>query len=204
MAQWNLAAKARNDFADMIEALSAEQLDEQSLCGAWTAHGVLCHLTSFVETGGFGLFTAIAKAGFDFDKASVAMVDKRIGRSTADLTASLRANATKSAPLPTFPEELTVADVAIHTQDIRRPLELDGALDDTVLRTSLDFLTTHRHATTLVKRPPLEGLHLKATDMDWSFGDGKEITGTAEALLMGLAVRPVLDELSGDGVANWS
>lgn len=204
MAEWTVAAKARNDFADMIESLTPEQLQEQTLCGEWTAHGVLCHLTGFVETGGFELFLNIAKARFNFDVASVAMADKRAGRSTEDLVASLRANATKSAPLPTFPEELTFTDVLIHTQDVRRPLGLEGSLDESILRHSLDFLTTHKHATTLVHRPELEGVRLEATDLGWSFGDGAEISGTGEAILMGLAARPVLDELSGDGVAKWS
>lgn len=204
MARWDLAAKARNDFADLIDSLSPEQLEQQSLCDQWTAQGVLAHLTAFVETGGLALFGNIFKAGFNFDKASVAMAEKRIGRPTSELTASLRKNATKSAPLPTFPEELTVSDVAIHTQDVRRPLGLDGALDETVLRTALDFLTSHKHATTLVNRPPLDGVRLQATDLDWSFGDGDEVGGTAEALMMGLANRPVLDELAGGGVARWA
>ncbi|MGH1492334.1 MAG: maleylpyruvate isomerase family mycothiol-dependent enzyme [Acidimicrobiales bacterium] len=204
MAEWMLAAKARTGFADMIDGLSAEELEQQSLCEGWNARGVLCHLTSFVETGGFELFKNIAVARFNFDKAALAMVEKRSGRSTEDLVASLRANASKSAPLPTFPEELTVSDVAIHTQDVRRPLGLGGSLDETVLRTTLDFLTTHKMATTLVNRPDIDGIQLKATDIAWSFGDGAEISGPAEALMMGLAARPVLDDLNGDGLAKWT
>ncbi|MDH3679512.1 MAG: maleylpyruvate isomerase family mycothiol-dependent enzyme [Acidimicrobiia bacterium] len=203
MATWELAAKARQDFADMIDGLSAQQLDEQSLCEEWTAKEVVAHLTSFVETGGFGLFTEMVKNRFDFTKVSAAMVDKRKDRSVADLTGSLRQHATKSAPLPTFPEELTVGDVAIHTQDVRRPLGLAGELDEKVLRTTLDFLTTHKHATTLVDRRPIEDVRLEATDLGWSFGDGPEITGTGEAIMMGLANRPVLDDLDGPGLANW-
>lgn len=203
MATWELAAKARQDFADMIDELSAEQLEEQSLCTEWTVKEVVAHLTSFVETGGFGLLGGMIKARFDFEKVSAAMVDKRSDRSVADLTASLRRQATKSAPLPTFPEGLTVSDVAIHTQDVRRPLGLSGELDEEVLRTTLDFLTAHKHATTLVDRRPIEGVRLEATDLGWSFGDGPEIGGTGEAIMMGLANRPVLDDLDGPGLAAW-
>lgn len=203
MATWELAAKARNEFADMIEALTAEQLHEQSLCHEWTAHGVLAHLTSFVETGLFEFFGTIVKSGFNFDKASVSMTNKQLARPIEDVLGSLRSKATKSSPLPTFPEEMTVSDVAIHTQDVRRPLGLDGSLDETVLSTALEFLTTHKLATTMVNRKPLEGVRLVATDRDWSFGAGAEITGTAEALMMGLSSRPVLDELGGEGAARW-
>jgi hypothetical protein len=78
-------------------------------------------------------------------------------------------------------------------------LGLEGELDGNVLRTSLDFLTTHKTATTLMNRPLIDGVRLVATDLDWSFGDGEEITGTGEALMMGLGARDVLDELSRSG-----
>lgn len=204
MAQWSLAAKARNDFVDMIEGLTPEQMQEQSLCAEWDAKGVLAHLTGFVETSLPAFFATIAKARFDFGKASVAMVNKRIDRSVSDLSASLRAKASKSAALPMFPEAMTVADIAIHTQDVRRPLGLDGSLDDDVLREALDFVTTHKQATNLVDRRSIEGVQLKATDIDWSFGEGAAISGPAEAILMGLANRPLDDALSGDGLSKWS
>jgi hypothetical protein len=72
-------------------------------------------------------------------------------------------------------------------------LGLDGELNGNVLRTSLDFLTTHKTATTLVNRPLIDGVRLVATDLDWSFGDVEEITGTGEALMMGLGASDVLD-----------
>jgi len=201
MATWELAGKARSDFADMIEPLTPEQLQEQSLCTAWTAQGVLAHVTSFVETGAFGFVGALAKSGFNFDKGSIIMADQQLERPVSDVLASLRRNAAKSAPMPGFPEAMTVSDVAIHTQDVRRPLALPGTLDEAVLQQALDFLTTDKKATTLVDRRPLDGVRLVATESDWSFGEGAEITGTSEAIMMGLANRPVLDELSGEGLA---
>ena len=47
------------------------------------------------------------------------------------------------------------------------------------------------------------GLRLVATDVDWSHGDGPEVRGTGEALLLAMTGRRVvLDELHGDGVAT--
>ena len=37
MATWELAGTARSDFADMVEALSDDQLGRQTLCGEWDA-----------------------------------------------------------------------------------------------------------------------------------------------------------------------
>lgn len=204
MATWNLAAKARNDLADLVEGLSPEQLKQPTYCAEWTAQGVLAHVTSFVETGFVKFVATMVKNRFDFDKVSIDMANAQLARPMPDVIASLRAKATKSAALPMFPEELTVSDAAIHTQDVRRPLGLDGSLDDEVLSTALDFLTTHKMATTLVDRKPLEGLRLVATDRDWSFGNGEEIRGTGEALMMAMAGRPVLADLTGPGLARWT
>lgn len=203
MAVWEMAGRGRRDFADMIEGLSDEQLNQQSLCDAWTARGVLCHLTAFVETGFPSFVGGLVKNKFDFDKASLAMAQKQLDRPVADVIASLRAKATKSSAMPVFPEELTVTDTAIHTQDVRRPLGLDGSIADDIQLTALNFLTEHKMATMLVNRPPIDGVKLTATDMDWTWGSGAEITGTAEALMMGLAKRPVLDDLSGEGLTHW-
>ncbi len=203
MATWNLAAKARTDFADMIEGLTPEQLGQSTFCPEWTAQGVLAHVASFVETGFVKFMGTMAKNRFDFDNVSLDLARTQLARPVGDVLAALRAKAAKSSAMPMFPEELTVSDMAIHTQDVRRPLGLEGSLDDAVLSATLDFLTTHKMATTLVDRKPLEGVRLVATDRDWSFGEGDEITGSGEALMMGMAGRPVLDELTGPGLSRW-
>jgi hypothetical protein len=45
------------------------------------------------------------------------------------------------------------------------------------------------------------GLCLRATDQDWTWGDGDEVVGTSEALALAMTGRAVaLDELAGSGV----
>jgi hypothetical protein len=51
----------------------------------------------------------------------------------------------------------------------------------------------------------MKGLRWNATDIDWQLGDGSEVAGSAEALVLVASGRPVaLNELSGDGVATIS
>ena len=48
---------------------------------------------------------------------------------------------------------------------------------------------------------PPAGLRLQADDINWSWGSGPEVTGTAEAILMAVAGRPAaLAGLSGEGL----
>jgi uncharacterized protein (TIGR03083 family) len=204
MADWHQVAKARRHFADMIDGLTPEQLDQQSYCEHWSAQGVLCHLTSFAEVTFAGFFRAMRRGRFDFEKVSLGMAAPLLERPVDDVVASLRSRAAKSSALPLFPEALVVSDVLIHTQDVRRPLGLAGELDPGLVRIALDFITSHRMAKTFVERRPLDGVRLVATDSDWTFGSGAEITGTGEALLLAIANRPVLHDLSGDGLAKWS
>ena len=56
---------------------------------------------------------------------------------------------------------------------------------------------------TVNSKTAVKGLSLRATDSDFSAGDGPEVAGPVLALVMAMAGRPdYLDQLSGDGVAT--
>jgi len=64
-----------------------------------------------------------------------------------------------------------------------------------------DFVKDDRLILHAKKR--ISGLKLTVTDIDWSNGDGPEVTGPGEALVMMMAGRVVaLDDLSGEGKAT--
>lgn len=49
----------------------------------------------------------------------------------------------------------------------------------------------------------IRGLRLRATDLEWTHGDGPEVTGPGEALLMAMSGRPAaLADLDGPGHAT--
>ncbi len=196
---WERAGRARRAFADVIEGLEPAQLDAATPCGHWTPRHILGHLTSFVDIGLGTFFANMARHRFNYDAAADTMAARMAERPVDDLVATLRAKAEKKAWLPIFPEMLTVADAVIHTQDVRRGVGLDDRPEDDLLRDSLDFMATDRQAKA-IGGPKLDGLAFAATDLDWSSGSGPSVEGPAEAVLMAMAGRDVLDELSGDGV----
>jgi hypothetical protein len=52
-----------------------------------------------------------------------------------------------------------------------------------------------------VRRGRLTGLRLRATDQDWSAGDGPEVAGPSEAIALAATGRAVaLDDLAGEGL----
>jgi len=92
--------------------------------------------------------------------------------------------------------------VLIHGQDICRPLDIKRDLPEAHLVSVADFVKNDVHVFGAKKR--IDGLKLTATDMDWFHGNGPEVAGPAEALVMMMAGRLVaLDDLSGEGRPHW-
>lgn len=197
---WALAAKARRDYADLVEPLT-DRADESTLCGGWTVHHVTGHLAAFVDVGLPGFFLNMAKHRFDYDRAADTLARRHAERPMSELIASLRDKAGKKSSVPIFPGEMTATDVVVHTQDVRRGLGLGGAPDPELVGTALEFLTTHKMASSIVGKNKYDGLRLEATDTGWAHGEGQLVSGPAESLMMAMAGRPVTDELTGDGVA---
>ena len=64
-----------------------------------------------------------------------------------------------------------------------------------------EALNVALRAPVLPARRNAKGLRLRATDVDWMIGDGPEVTGTGEALLVAMTGRPIaLVHLDGPGV----
>ncbi len=200
--RWDLAATARADFADVLDSLTDEQLAGTTLCAEWTPLEVAAHLVSFVELSLPGMMLGMAKAGFNSDKAWMANAEKYKAMGAPAISKALRDKGAKPAPMPVFSTGVVLMDVAVHTQDVRRGLGLDGALNEEVLRYALDWATTHKQRKIHVEPKHIDGLRLEATDMDWSWGDGALVSGPAEALLLGINRRDVSSELTGDGVSK--
>ena len=91
--------------------------------------------------------------------------------------------------------------VLIHGQDMCRPLGIRRDLPEAHLVPVADFVKEDVHLFGAKKR--IAGLKLMATDMEWSHGNGPEVTGPAEALVMMMAGRLVaLDDLTGEGMTT--
>jgi len=123
-------------------------------------------------------------------------------RPTSALVGTLRAHAETRWTPPRLGPEAPLTDIVIHTQDICRPLGIPQSLDGERARCILDFLVS-RKARVITDPAWIAGLRLAPDDLDWVWGEGLEVRGTAEAVIMVLGGRTaVLDELTGAGVAQ--
>jgi uncharacterized protein (TIGR03083 family) len=197
---WEIAAEARRSFADMIDGLSDEQLQAATLCEGWTPREVAGHVASFIEMSLPTMMFSMAKSGFNVDKAWNANARRYSVGPIADVTDTIRRGADKRSAFKSFPAGLTTADVVVHTQDVRRPLGLDGAPTDAMLGDALDFCTASDKRKLLIDPDLVDQLRLEATDLDWSWGAGEVVSGPADAILLAINGRDTRSELTGAGV----
>ena len=191
---WTTCAKARNDFADLLDGLSEEQLNSPSLCSEWRVIDVAGHVVSLVDLSKLQMVKGIAKARGNSDQFLAGAAKDSAAVGAASLSATMRAKA--SQELKPFSEASMVSDTAVHLLDVIRPLGLDTALDAEVMTVSLDHSAAELAKKFEDSTPPT----FTATDIEWSSGSGPEIRGTGAALLLAMNQRDVLAELEGDGV----
>ena len=192
-----MAAAERTDLADYLATLTREQWEEPSLCAGWRVRDVIAHAISYDDLTWPGLLKRAARAGFALGAINDLGVDEARARSTGELLDRLRAHVRPTGPVAVRGGMIALVDGLIHHQDIRRPLGHPRDIPPERLRAVLDLA---------LKAPPIgaakraAGLRVRATDLDWSRGDGPEVEGPAEALLMTLAGRSAaFTELAGEG-----
>jgi len=199
---WTMVAETRTDLASYLEALRSEQWDAPTLCAEWKVRDVVGHLIEGANKITMRkMMGGMLRSGFNLNKMLAATAVEEGKHSPEELLKAVRETVPmRNTPPMTKPEDV-LADSVIHTQDIRRALGASSTVPEERVRAALDRMKNT--GSILGNKKRVAGLKLVATDMDWTHGDGAEVRGTGEALLMAMCGRKsALDDLSGDGVAT--
>ena len=195
-----LATAERHDLADFLETLTPVQWTRPSLCEGWTVRDVVAHLISYEEVGMLGFIGGFVRHGFKFGSMNESRLEEFGAKTPDELVAYVRAHAKPSGPTAVADARIGLTDGLIHHQDIRRALDLPRQVPSERLVPVLGFAMI---APPLPAKRNAQGLSLVATDLDWSYGSGPEVTGPGEALLMAVCGRAdALPELTGAGLAT--
>jgi uncharacterized protein (TIGR03083 family) len=190
-------------ISEFLHGLSPEQWDQPSLCGGWRVRDVIGHMCVGYTTPMPLMIAKLARRGFNVPKSSfeesIAFgTDHTPGEILVVFDRIQRENIRKGITNVIKPAEGLV-DHLIHDQDIRRPLGAPRAVPEERLVAALGVAPQLGGFVGAKQR--VAGLRLVATDVAWSNGDGPEITGAGEAILLAASGRPVaLDELDGEGL----
>ncbi len=190
-----MARAERTELAEFLATLSPQQWEHDSLCAGWSIKDVVAHMISYEELGAVGLFERFARGRVV--RANQVGVDEYSSLTPEQLVSFLAAHVQPRGLTAGFGGMIALVDGTIHHQDIRRSL----ALPRTVPPDRLDRVLRLMPLNPRLGVPRrIRGLRLRADDIDWTHGRGREVVGTGEALLMAMAGRPsVLGELSGAG-----
>jgi uncharacterized protein (TIGR03083 family) len=195
-----MACEERQDFADLLAGLSPDQWEQPSLCERWRVRDVVAHVLSYEELSRWGLVMRFAKGGFLPNRVNAVGVAEYATRSPEQLTELARVSIRPRGLTAGFGGMIALVDGMIHQQDIRRPLGIPRTIPSARLRAVLNYSLTVP-AVRGAKRS--RRVRLVATDLDWSHGDGPDVRGSGEALLMAMAARPdALGDLEGPGKAT--
>ncbi|MVU81939.1 maleylpyruvate isomerase family mycothiol-dependent enzyme [Nocardia sp. ET3-3] len=190
-----MVVRERRELAELLRTLTPDQWEAESLCAGWRIRDVVAHLL-YEATPPMTYLRETLRVGGSPDRLNALYVRRGTAMTIDELLIAYESTPTRGFALRTAPR-IALADTMIHHQDIRRPLGLARVIPAphllTVLRHPDPFLRTGRLT---------RGLRLTATDVDWDHGDGPQIHGPGEAIMMAVAGRAAaLADLSGAGVA---
>lgn len=194
-------ADERRRIAHLLDALDDAQLATPSLCAGWDVKTVAAHVVSTV-TDGTPAFLRLALRRGSMARAIDELARRSAQRPARDIAASLRHCADRRISPPLFGPLDPLADVLVHSGDIRIPLGLRFAPDPQVAALAMDFLTGP-WPFGFVPLGRLRGISLRANDIRRIWGRGAEIRGPVAALMMAVSGRTaLLHLLDGPGVAR--
>jgi uncharacterized protein (TIGR03083 family) len=194
----DMACDERSDLAAFLETLTPLEWNAPSLCDRWTVKDVVAHVVSYEELTPFGLVKRFAKGRVV--RANEVGVREFAPMSPQELMEFLRRHLRPKGLTAGFGGMIALVDGTVHHQDIRRALGDARTVPVERLERILPLVPTNPR---LGAGRRMRGLRLTATDVAWQHGDGPEVSGTGEALLMAMTGRQdAVNELGGPGQAT--
>jgi uncharacterized protein (TIGR03083 family) len=191
-------------FLAVARGLSDRDWSRRSLCSEWTNHDVLAHLVVGYGTSSRTVALEMVRHRGSFDRSNAGLAhDLAAVRTPSELIEDFATLIDRPHGLGrVFPRRLLLGDHVIHELDIVLPLGKVATVEPSVLAAVLQ--TQVRLPNPFVPAAArARGLCLRATDLDWTHGEGaRSVSGASAHLASALAGRRwALDQLTGDGVA---
>ena len=199
---WALIHTERQNLIIDLEKLTPEQWRTPSLCDAWNVHQMLGHLVALTKQTPPKFFGKFIAAGFNFDRLVARDVAKESAGTPQDTLAEFTRHV-EDTTAPPEPVDSWIGEVVVHSADIRRPLGIPYAPPVTTSRQVADF---YKNSNLLIgAKTRIAGIHLVATDTDWTHGSGPEVRGPLLSLIQAMTGRSVaLGDLTGERFHSYA
>jgi uncharacterized protein (TIGR03083 family) len=174
-------------MAEVLSSLPSPSWDAQTLCAGWRVREVAAHMTMPFRYSAARFVLEVIKAGGNFNR----MADRCARRDAAlqpdDLVATLKESDRHPWKPPGGGFEGALTHDVIHGLDITVPLGIGRKVPEDRLRMVLNVIA--RPKTVKYFGADLDGIELRADDIDWSFGSGAPVSGQAQDLALVLCGR---------------
>ncbi|BCK66331.1 maleylpyruvate isomerase family mycothiol-dependent enzyme [Streptomyces platensis] len=175
-------AAERRELAAMLDGLPAGQWDAPTLCAGWRVREVVAHMSMGFRYSLPKTVAELVRAGGNLHR----MTDRCARRdaaaaSTSELAGFLREHAHHPWKPPVGGIAAALGHDVVHGLDITVALGLDRRVPEDRVRLLLEKITP---GTARFFGADLRGIQLRADDLDWSFGTGTPLYGSAQDLLL--------------------
>lgn len=197
---WTDVHQERQALLELLETLTPERWDAPSLCAEWRVRDVVGHLVGETRITVPQTAWGFIASAFRINRYIAKDARRRGAAPVANLLEDFRGVVLARTHLPGLSSLSMLEDIVIHQMDIRQALEEHRCIPTRRVIPVAEDLWTNRF---FPGAKLFQGLQAVATDAAWSAGQGPDVAGPIEALVLALAGRFArLDQLDGDGVAT--
>ena len=175
------------ELADVLAELPAAAWDAPSLCPGWRVREVVAHLTLPMHASPPVVMLGLLRARMRWDVLADRRARLDARQSPEQLIAALRAPRMQAWTPPGGGATGALVHAVVHGLDITEALGLDRRPPAARTRVVLDGLTAPRSLSHF--GVALEGMQLRADDVDWSYGSGRVVSAPAADLALILSGR---------------
>ncbi|ADB34090.1 hypothetical protein Kfla_5074 [Kribbella flavida DSM 17836] len=175
-------AAERTELAAVLRELSADDWDRMTLCEGWRVRELVAHIVMPYRYSTLRVVAELLRSRGNFQR----MADRTARADAAELTPeqlvrTLEDNIHHLWKPPGSGYDAALSHDVIHGLDLTIALGIDRQVPLDRLGLVLAG-TTPKHLKYFGVN--LDGVQLRATDLDWTFGTGRPVTGSAQDLLM--------------------
>jgi uncharacterized protein (TIGR03083 family) len=176
------AAAECQALADLLSGLPEQSWDTPSLCAGWRVREVVAHVTMPARYSAPRFLAELARSGGNFTRMSDRCARRDAALPPGDLIAGLRDPRLHAWKPPGGGYQGALTHAVIHGLDVTTPLGLGRQVPADRLLVVLAGIMSPK--TLRYFGVDLTGIELRATDITWSSGSGKLLTGTAQDLAL--------------------
>ncbi len=189
---WQHVAEARLELADYLATLTEDQWNVDSLCGGWQVRDVVAHLILIFQYSARKDWRDFIRSGLNVNHFIKRTAISYGRKSSTQLLSQFRATCDQQRKPASLSVINVLADVLIHEQDIRLPLNQPRAMP----MESLRLIFTHWQPTKFNLGEKITGiasrtrnLEFVIEDLEMRVGAGAEVIGNAQDILMAVVGR---------------